>query len=418
MNINILATAAALSDHDLLARLDALADNERGASAELVAHLAALDARPALYAEQGFGSLFSYCTQALRLSEDAACNRIEAARSCRRFPVILELLDSGALSLTSVRLLRPHLTPENHQVVLAKASGRARREIEVLIAALAPRPDLTSSVRKLPVRTATDPVAGGPGLSSATLATLPPSQPAAISAPPALRPPARPVVQATAPERYRVQFTVGKETHEKLRRLQALLRREIPDGDPGAIFDRALTLLLEKVEKTKMGVAAKPLAQPVIRPGTDSGGTVSASRVMPRSVRRTVWKRDGGQCAFVASTGRRCTERAYLELHHIQPYAEQGPATVENISLRCRRHNQYEADVFFEPFRNADWKTRPTPPAAPGSRCCGSAPGCRGPAGRAAAGRRAAAYGARRPCAVWPEQLDSGSAPARRCAAR
>ena len=60
----------------------------------------------------------------------------------------------------------------------------------------------------------------------------------------------RPIVQAWAPERYRVQFSIGPETHEKLRRVQALLRREIPDGDPGAIFDRALTVLLEKVEKT------------------------------------------------------------------------------------------------------------------------------------------------------------------------
>lgn len=92
MKTNSLVTASALSDQDLLARLEGLARNEREASAELVAHLAVLDVRPALYAAEGYGSLFSYCTQALRLSEDAACNRIEAARACRRFPLILELL--------------------------------------------------------------------------------------------------------------------------------------------------------------------------------------------------------------------------------------------------------------------------------------------------------------------------------------
>ena len=80
------ALASGLSDHDLLARIAALAGKERETSAELVAHLAALDARPSLYAAQGHGSLFSYCTQVLRLSEDAACNRIDAARACRRFP--------------------------------------------------------------------------------------------------------------------------------------------------------------------------------------------------------------------------------------------------------------------------------------------------------------------------------------------
>jgi hypothetical protein len=53
-----------------------------------------------------------------------------------------------------------------------------------------------------------------------------------------------------------VQFTIGQESDEKLRRLQALLRREVPDGDPAAIFDRALTLLLETVEKRKLGTRA------------------------------------------------------------------------------------------------------------------------------------------------------------------
>ena len=111
MNTNMFALASGLSDHDLLDSIAALARKEREASAELVAHLAVLDARPSLYAALGHGSLFSYCTQALRLSEDAACNRIDAARACRRFPMILERLASGALSLATVRMLRPHPTP-------------------------------------------------------------------------------------------------------------------------------------------------------------------------------------------------------------------------------------------------------------------------------------------------------------------
>src|SRR5713226_3987543 len=147
MKTNILVIASGLSDQDLLARLEVLAGKEREASVELVAHLAALDSRPAVYAAQGFGSLFSYCTQALRLSEDAACNRIEAARACRRFPVILDLLASGEVTLTAVRLLGRHLTAENHRAVLARAKGHSRQQIEVLVAELAPRPDVHTSVR-------------------------------------------------------------------------------------------------------------------------------------------------------------------------------------------------------------------------------------------------------------------------------
>jgi hypothetical protein len=336
MKTNMFALASGLSDHDLLDRLVALARSEREASAELVAHLSVLDARPSLYAAQGHGSLFSYCTEVLRLSEDAACNRIDVARACRRFPMILDRLASGAVSLATVRLLRPHLTPENHEAVLAEASGRSRPDVLELIARLAPRPDVPSSVRKLPTTPPTAP--------SASVPTAPPTGAAIDPAPSILMPPPtrRPVIEPTSPERYRVQFTIGKESHDKLRRLQALLRREVPDGDPAAIFDRAVTLLLEKVEKAKLGAAAKPR---LIRPGTDK----SHSRHTANHSKRVAWRRDDGQCGFVAPNGKRCTERTFLEFHHIEPYALGGPGTAENIALRCRRHNQYEADLVFGP---------------------------------------------------------------------
>ena len=113
---------------------------------------------------------------------------------------------------------------------------------------------------------------------------------------------------------------------------------EIPPRDPGKLFDRALTLLLEKVEKSKLGAAARPRPCPPIRPGTDNS---DRSCDVPRAVQRVTWKRDGGQCAFVSPTGRRCSERTFLEFHHIRPHAKGGPPTVANISLRCWRHNQY-----------------------------------------------------------------------------
>src|SRR5437879_6025472 len=182
MYTNILALASSLSGHDLLARIGMLASNEREATVELVAHLAVLDARPALFAAEGHGSLFTYCTEVLRLSEDATCNRIQAARACRDFPVILDLLVSGAMSLTSVRMLRPHLTPENHEAVLARASGRSRRQIEALVAELAPRPDVPSSVRRLPTATPAPAVIPAPTLvpadPSPALATLASPEPA------------------------------------------------------------------------------------------------------------------------------------------------------------------------------------------------------------------------------------------------
>lgn len=333
--------------------------------------------------------LFSItCTEALGLSKDAACNRIDAARACRRFPAILDLLYSGDVSLTAVRRLQPHLTTENHQAVLARARHGRRKQIDSLIAELAPRPDVQSSVRKLPVPkgaalpSAADlspspvaplpsPTASDPGLLSPHPATpLVPTSGTPVAAD-VFRAAARPIVQALAANRYRLQFTIDEETHEDLRCVQALLRREIPNGDPGMIFKQALRLLREKVESVKLGVTSRPRRRrateeartaPPIRSGTDNvepghppsrGGKAKesgrTSRHVPAHVKRQVWQRDAGQCAFVASTGHRCSERVFLEFHHVQPYAKGGPASVENISLRCRRHNHYEGELVFGP---------------------------------------------------------------------
>ena len=327
MLTNIFAAAAALSDDALLRRVTLLAGREREACVELVAHLAELDTRR-IYLAQGYGSLFSYCTGALRLSEHAAYNRIEAARAARRFPVILDLLADGSVNLTTVRLLAPHLTPENHRDVLAEACGLGKREIELLVARLSPRPDVGASIRRLPTPVPSEP-------APKPVAALPSPSPAAV-------PPARPpVVAPLTPERYRVQFTVDSETHQKLRRAQDLLRREIPNGDPAAIFGRALTLLLEDVARKKLAATSSPRR---------TCGTSDSSRHVPAEVKRTVWRRDQGQCAFVAASGRRCTEHAFLEFHHVEPFALGGPTTTDNVSLRCRRHNAHEGELVFGPY--------------------------------------------------------------------
>src|SRR5215212_8073619 len=148
MKIDILAAAEALSDQDLLAHIDRLAGRARDATTELVAHLSVLVGRPSVYAAEGYGSIFSYCTHALKLSEDAACNRIETAKACRRFPVLFDHQESGAMTLSSIRLLGRHLSQENHEAAIERAKGCTLSQIEVLIADLAPRPDVPTSMRK------------------------------------------------------------------------------------------------------------------------------------------------------------------------------------------------------------------------------------------------------------------------------
>jgi hypothetical protein len=352
METNLLTLASQLSDEALLARVKLLSARSCSVEVELIAHLAVLDQRKR-YRAEGSGTLFRYCTDVLRFSESAAYHRIKACRAVRKFPVILGLLADCSVNLTTVRLLAPHLTAENHEAVLAEAAGMRKRQVEKLVARLAPKPDVPSTFRKLPApATSTGVMELPPALGIQEdarvtgLAVPSPTSGGALDVSANALPPAaramRSVMAPVSPDRYRVQFTVGGETEDQLRRLQDLLRGEIPDGDPGLIFARALPLLLQAVEKQKFAATSNP------RPNRATA--TSGSRHIPAEVAREVWDRDRGQCAFVAASGRRCSERSLLEFHHRRPFAMGGEATVANIALRCRAHNAYEAEVVFGGF--------------------------------------------------------------------
>jgi len=149
MNTNVISLIGQLSDQQLIAQVKLLAQREREATAALIAHLAVLDER-GLYLAEGCSSMFTYCLQVLHLSEHAAYGRIEAARAARKYPIILEFLGNGSVNLTTVTLLAPHLTPENHVDLLGAAKHQRKRQVEELVAALRPLPSVPSSIRRLP----------------------------------------------------------------------------------------------------------------------------------------------------------------------------------------------------------------------------------------------------------------------------
>ena len=133
MQNDSLTSLTRLSDAELVTRVKSLVARERDATAQLVAHLAELDTRD-VYLREGYGSLHAYCCEALGLSDGEAYNRIEVARAARRFPVILDMLAAGTVTLTAVRLLAPRLTSANHRDVLASARSRKKSEIEKIVA--------------------------------------------------------------------------------------------------------------------------------------------------------------------------------------------------------------------------------------------------------------------------------------------
>jgi predicted restriction endonuclease len=133
-----------------------------------------------------------------------------------------------------------------------------------------------------------------------------------------------------------VQFTAGAELCDKLERLRALLRPEVPDGDLASIIEKAVTEKLERLEARRFARTSSPRKERV--------RTHPSSRHVPAAVRRVVHQRDGGRCRFVDAQGRRCPERHRLEYHHRHPFGLGGGPGVDNICLLCPAHNRLMAE--------------------------------------------------------------------------
>ncbi len=296
------ASPEALTDAELVHEVTRRAATERRATAELIRALIEFDRRQ-LYLGEGYASLFAYCTGALHYSEHGAFNRIEVARAAARWPQLLAGLEDGSLHLAGARLLAPHLTADNIEMALESARHKSKRDIEEIAAALAQRS----------------------------------------------------VLVAIAAEQYRLHLTISRAARDNLRQVQALIGHRQPDANAAVIFEQALALLLEKLQRQRFAATDHPRPNPTQVPPQggapaetqkregDPGG--ARSRHIPNAVKRAVWKRDDARCAFVGVQGR-CTERNFLEFHHLLPYAAGGGSTESNIELRCRAHNVFEAERY------------------------------------------------------------------------
>ena len=171
-----------------------------------------------------------------------------------------------------------------------------------------------------------------------TLPVYPGASPDGVGASAAPAPGPPPVVRPLSPARYKVQFTASAELHDKLGRLRALMRSEVPDGDLAAIIEQATTEKLERLEARRFARTSAP------RKGLPETDPSPSSRHVPAAVQRAVSERDGNQCRYVDEEGRRCPERKRLEYHHRLPFGLGGDHSLPNIRLMCRAHNNYLAE--------------------------------------------------------------------------
>jgi hypothetical protein len=315
----VMKTLALISDPELLALMPDLVRTERGSVVDVIEHLVEIDRRR-LYLDQACSSLSCYCIERLGYSEDEASKRVRVARLASRFPCVLDELRAGAIHLTGLFLLAHYLTDENYERLMARARGKKRRELEQLIAAEFPRPDVPDRVCPLPEQITsgalTSPGTGGGSAGSSVRAGR---------------------LEPLSASSFGVQFTASAELAKKIEQARELLSHALPSGDLGALFERAIDALLERELKRRLG-AGKPRKRRPLAAG---------SRHVPVEILRLVWDRDDGQCTFTDEQGRRCSARRHLTIEHRHPYALGGPPTADNLCLLCAAHNAHAARKLF-----------------------------------------------------------------------
>ena len=304
--------------------------------ARLPAYLGEVEERR-LDLQSACSSLFDVCIRRLGMSEDEACRRVAAARIVRRFPTALGMIARGEIHLTG---LRDHLTPERGARLLRDAAGKSKSELQHLLAERFPRSVVIPTVQALAAAAMASPAAMSPAEAAPVMSST--------------GHPSRPRIEPLAPTRYRVEFTASAELKEKLDRAADLMRHANPSGHMCVIVERALDLLLAKLEKQRF---AKAKRQGPRRPSTRGGD-------VPRAVRREVFERDGERCTFVDESGRRCESRTWLELDHRIPRARGGPDDAANLSVVCRAHNRLAAERQFG-RAYMDWAAGKPPAGGP-----------------------------------------------------
>src|SRR5262249_48633978 len=156
---------------------------------------------------------------------------------------------------TGLRLIAHHFNADNCAHLLERATHKSKREIQELIAELAPKPAVPDSIRKLPSSAAAFRAPPPPPLDQPTPPTPAVAEPARPALP--LDSPRAHVVEPLAPATYRVQFTANRDLLDKLNEVKDLVSHSVPDGDLATIFDMALELLRTKVKKERFGVGCK-----------------------------------------------------------------------------------------------------------------------------------------------------------------
>ncbi len=243
--------------------------------------------RARTYLHLGYGSLWSYVTMGLKLSESQAQQFISVMRKSKEIPELKLAVAKGEVSLPKAALIVSELKNDNKEVWLEKAGSLSTRNLKLEVAKINPN--------------------------------------------------AKPFDRITVRTEELSELKVGlkREVIEQLKRVQDLLsqskRRPVKLDEA---IEELTKLYLEKNDPVKKAARALRTDKVKVTP-LKLGRTAH-----PAWVKHLVHQRSHSQCMAILPTGQRCESRRFLEIHHKQPLSRGGSNHPDNLILLCSGHHK------------------------------------------------------------------------------
>ena len=162
----------------------------------------------------------------------------------------------------------------------------------------------------------------------------------------------------------RISITLTAEAWQKLEQAKGMLGHQLNSNDISELIEKMAEKVIEiktpkskrktkKTSPTETPINSKKIVSdaPILacEVGTSQNSREKKrTRYIPVSVKAAVWERDQGRCRYKdPMTGKVCGSTFKLQYDHLRPFALGGEHSVENLELKCSRHNALAAVAVF-----------------------------------------------------------------------
>ncbi|MES2770199.1 MAG: HNH endonuclease signature motif containing protein, partial [Bdellovibrionota bacterium] len=250
---------------------------------------------------KNYPSLFEYCVKVLKYSSASAQRRIDSMRAMKLIPELEEKIISGDLNLSSISQAQSFFRQEakigksysviEKKEVLEKLENKSSRECIQELIAISPQSVPQEKRRELTI------------------------------------------------DKTELKVILNKDLISKLDKIKALMSHKNPSMTDQELIEAMAEIVIQKIdpmEKAKRVELRRQKNNTPQLPIEEVKGVTN--RYIPAALKQEVYLRDKGQCAHSS-----CNSNKFLEYDHIIPIAMGGGATIQNLRLLCRTHNQRAA---------------------------------------------------------------------------